>query len=557
LEELKTLAKGRYKIVQRLGEGGMATVDLAIDARRNIPVAIKRPHESQLRFEKVVERFAQEVRTHGRVVHPNVVVMLDVGIDRLADGTRTPYMAIEYVGGMTVEACMWPTSRGGFGPLSPGIAGRILLPLLGALRVMHEGGVLHRDIKPANVMVGWDAVGHRSTVWDPNAVKLMDFGIARDTDVGPRQTGTKVVMGTDGYLAPEQLRSTKEVDHRADLYSVGAMLWAMLAGRDPNEDLHNLTIEDADFASIPDPWRTIAFGATRYKREERAYQTAEELGTAIEAALRGCADRLGPFEHWLAQKKIASPVEAALRRASGKGMTMVAEAEEPGVPSGSGHTRWFDEGDMAPNAPADALPDIAPPPKSRVRTLGVAALVAAASALVLFGIVRASVEPHPVAETSGPEVALTTPSLPTPSVGSDVPADPAPPQGRNAVPEPQTPSVGSQVSPIAKPRRPVDVPVAPATTAVDVPVAPVPVPVAPLPVPETGSVHLVKGAISIALVGSDGVSRSAGALAPGAYQIRATFSASADPVNAGSVTVLAGQDLSVSCNETMSLCKAR
>jgi len=558
--EIKSYAKGRYVIVQKLGEGGMAEVDLALDTRRNISVAIKHPLPNLLLAPKALQRFGQELETHSRVIHPNVVTVIDFGIEAIADGRRMPYIVIEYTGGATIDACFAPMSKGGFGPLPPGVAGRILLPVLGALRCMHDDGVLHRDIKPANIMVGWNAVGFRASAWDPNSVKLMDFGIARAMDATNRKTGTKVVMGTDGYIAPEQFRNTKEVDHRADLYSVGVTLWAMLSGSDPLEDLHNLEIEDAAFASLPEPWRTIAFGATRYQKEKRAYQSAEELGSAIESALRDSTDRLGPFEHWLAQKKIASSVEAALRRARGKGMTMVAEADEAGsASSGTGHTRWFEEAESnAAETPGNNADDtVAPLPKSRVRYVAAAAGFAAMAALVVFTVANGN-----GTKDAPPEV--VSPVLPTPSVGSQVPAGGVKPTEAIASPVLLTPSVGS-TPPVGSKAKP------PAAKTTPVPssrgggetkqvepavVASTLVPVA-APEPERGSVHLVSGATSILLVGSDGASHSPGRVAPGTYSIRAAFATKGEVANAGTVTVLAGQDLSVTCLETMALCKAR
>lgn len=549
MSEIKSLAKGRYKIVQRLGAGGMAEVDLALDTRRNIPVAIKRPLPNLLLAPKALQRFGQELETHSRVIHPNVVTVIDFGVERLADGTRLPYIVIEYVGGATVEECFAAVSRGGFGPLPPGVAARILLPVLGALRCMHDDGVLHRDIKPANVMVGWNAVGFRASAWDPNSVRLMDFGIARATDATDRKTGTKVVMGTDGYIAPEQFRNTKEVDLRADLYSVGVTLWAMLSGCDPQEDLHNLEITDEAFAALPEPWRTIAFGATRYQKEKRAYQTAEELGSAIEFALRDSTDRLGPFEHWLAQKKIASPVEAALRRARGKGLTIVAEADEAVSPtSGTGHTRWFEEepATEAPNVDANSV--VAPLPRSRVRYVAAIVGFVAMAAFVAFTVSNGNgekdvVPPVPAvavaAPVAEPVVTVVVPEVvPVVEEPSTITSKAKQPVARTT-PNPSSIGGGETKQ------------IEPAVVA-----SPVAVPVA-APEPEQGSVHLVSGATSISLVGSDGSVHSPGRVAPGTYSIRATFPAKGAVANAGTLTVFAGQDLSVTCVEAMALCKAR
>lgn len=571
MADIVSLAKGRYRIVQKLGQGGMAVVDLALDTKRGIPVAIKRPLPNLLLAPKALERFGQELETHSRVIHPNVVTVIDFGVEKFADGSRTPYIVIEYAGGVTVDGCFASSKFGGFGPLPPSIAGRILLPVIGALRCMHQDGVLHRDIKPANIMVGWNPVGFHSTAWDPNAVKLMDFGIARSTEATERKTGTKVVMGTDGYIAPEQFRNTKEVDHRADLYSVGVTLWAMLTGSDPQEDLHNLEIGDAAFEALPEPWRTIAFGATRYQKEKRSYQSAEELGSAIEAALRDNVDRRGPFEHWLTQKKVDSPVEAALRRARGKGLTIVAEVDEPSPASGAGNTRWFQEVDGSDGeSPAvGAAESVAPLPKSRTRYLAAAAGFAVMAAFVAFSVTDRNGTTGSAPETAEPS-AIVASALPTPSVGSGAAGNSVVSTGNPDASHLPTPSVGSEVpttTVVAKPKGTgrsgaITTPIPSSNGGGETPmtvvstVQPVVVPIT-APEPEKGSVHLVSGATSISLVGSDGASHAPGRVSPGTYSIRATFVTKGQVANAGTVTVLAGQDLSVTCLEAMALCKAR
>ncbi len=548
MADITSLAKGRYKIVQRLGEGGMAEVFLALDTFRDIPVAIKCPLADVLEKDRKNFRFMQEVAIHGRVIHPNVVVMLDARTEVLSDGSRMPYMVLEYAPGINAYDCSGRPEEGGFGPLPPGVAGRIMLSVVGALAAMHRQGICHRDVKPANIMVGWDCVGYRSTGWDPHAVKLMDFGIAFDADDDDRRTTAKAILGSKLYMSPEQDGDAKNADHRSDIFSAGATLYALLTGQDPAVDIEVQAITEDTFALLSEPWRTIVFGATRYRRHERAYQTAEELGSAIESALRDCPDRLGPFEHWLAQKKIASPVEAALRRARGKGLTIVAEAEEPASSlSGTGHTRWFDADNVDLPEPEEV--PVAPLPKSRVRYAMAAVAFAAMASLVLITAMGGNGAKDGNSAQPDTVVAVVPAVLPTPSVGSQGSAAVAPSPAVDAAPP----------LPSSKPRHPTGPAIPVATVAapvVPVPVLPAPV-VAPAPAADTGSVHLVKGASSIVLVGADGVAHPAGRVSAGTYQIKASFRPSSDPVNAGTVTVIAGQDLSVSCSEPMALCNAR
>lgn len=546
-----SFGSGRYKVVMRLGEGGMAEVHVAVDTRRKIPVAIKKPLPEMLLHRKAIERFGQEAETHGRVIHPNVATMLGTGMDVLPNGTRIPFMVIEYVPGVNVEQCIRE-----FGALPPEVAGRILLPVLGALRVMHGSGVFHRDIKPANVMVGWNPSGWNSSRWDEGAVRLMDFGIARHTGTADRKTGTKVVMGTDGYIAPEQFRSTKDVDHMADVYSMGATLWAMLAGLDPTDDLHNLTLNDKAFSDLSEPWRTIAFGATRYKREERAYQSAEELARAICDAVSASSDRTGPFESWLLQKKRDSPVEAALRRAFGVGLTMVAEAEENGQgdrPPGP-ETQWFNEGEIgASAAPAQTEePSGAPAPrrfprKPAVVGAGIVALLMALLA-VFAGPFRtdAVVSAPPTADVpSIIEKVEPNPDVPVvdaiPTIAA-VPTEAPPPDPKAKAPNSKkiVPSIVVPVPQVVAPE-PVPVPVATPVVAA----------------PETGTVRLKSGASYISLVGQDGTSYPAGAVPPGTYVIKAAFPKRGEVANAGTLIVYAGQNAAVTCLEASALCASR
>ena len=565
MSDIKSYAKGRYEVVEKLGEGGMAEVFLALDTFRDIPVAIKRPRDNVLLHDKKNRRFMQEVGIHGRVIHPNVVLMLDARTEVLPDGRRVPYMVVEYAPGVTAHDCCESHGRGGFGPLPPGAVGRIMLSVIGALRAMHAHGVYHRDIKPANIMVGWNAVGHRSFGWDPMAVKLLDFGIARNSEEDNSFTKAGTELGTWFFMAPEQKRDAKSVDHRADIYSAGATLWALITGETPC-DLHIPGIEDTTFLMVPEPWRKIVFGATRYLPGERAYQSVEELGVAIDSALDESADSLGPFEYWLEQKKIASPAEAALRRARGIGLTIVAEMDDSAV---AGHTKWFQEEPVsesnpapvadapiaAKNSPAKGFrreDPMAPLPKSRARHAAAAAGLAAMAALAVFSAASLDGEEDTPVETAAPVVAPIA-VVPEPSLGV-VSVTPVVDVAKDAAvmvePKPKEPGrvvvVATTPDPSSLRGGETSHPTAP---VVVIPVA--------APEPEKGSVHLVSGATSISLVGNDGASHPPGRVAPGTYSIRATFATKGEVVNAGTVTVLAGQDLSVTCLETMALCKAR
>jgi eukaryotic-like serine/threonine-protein kinase len=206
---IKTL--GRYEIVALVGEGGMGRVYKALDPAIGRTVAIKtlKVDLDPEQLEEFKQRFFREARTAGRLQHPNVVTIYDAGEQ---DGLA--YITMEFVEGRTLREILDAEA-----PLKVDTACRIASDVAGGLAAAHRQNVVHRDVKPANIMVG--AGG---------AVKLMDFGIARLPD-GMR-TRTGLVLGSPTYIAPEQIVG-HPVDGRYDLFSLGVVLYEMLAGAVP------------------------------------------------------------------------------------------------------------------------------------------------------------------------------------------------------------------------------------------------------------------------------------------------------------------------------------
>ncbi len=202
---------GRYQILSLLGEGGMGCVYKALDPVIGRTVAIK-TLTGGLSEEELAEfkhRFFREARSAGRVAHPNVVTIYDVGE---ADGT--PFIAMEYVEGRTLRAILDAE-----GPLAPERACRIAAQVAAGLAAAHKLAIVHRDVKPANIMIAAGA-----------AVKLMDFGIAKLPDGTKTQTG--LILGSPTYVAPEQVIG-RSVDGRSDVFSLGVVLYEMLTGAVP------------------------------------------------------------------------------------------------------------------------------------------------------------------------------------------------------------------------------------------------------------------------------------------------------------------------------------
>lgn len=205
---------GRYRIERRIGRGGMGVVYEAQHAALDRTVAIK-VIAGKLASEAYLTRFRREAKLASRISHEHLVHVYDVGID---PDTGADYIVMEYVQGRDLGREL------DAGPMGFARAIAITRQLLEALQAIHEGGIIHRDIKPANIMLTTRS-GER------DFVKLMDFGIARALGEATL-TVTGHVVGTPSFMAPEQLRG-QEIDHRADLYSVGVTLFTMIAGRLP------------------------------------------------------------------------------------------------------------------------------------------------------------------------------------------------------------------------------------------------------------------------------------------------------------------------------------
>jgi serine/threonine-protein kinase len=213
----KTLG-GRYRVARLLGRGGMGSVYEAVDVDLGRRVALKVMLPELTRDPVLLERFRREVRNTALLTHPNVVQVTDYG--RL--GNEPPFLVMELLEGRTLVARLKK------GRLEPRRAVRIALQVLSALAAAHDAGVVHRDLKPENVFL----VGLEGGV---ELVKLLDFGLAKlmDDEAFARLTRTGVLVGTPRYAAPEQVKGSRGVDGRTDVYAAGVLLYAMLTGRPP------------------------------------------------------------------------------------------------------------------------------------------------------------------------------------------------------------------------------------------------------------------------------------------------------------------------------------
>ena len=209
---------GPYRLREQIGAGGMATVYRADHARLPRPVAVKLLRADAVSPDELA-RFEREVKLVSRLSHPNTIQILDYG--KTDDGVL--YYAMELVQGITLSDLV-----GRDGRLPPARALAILRQVCGSLSEAHAAGIVHRDIKPANIMI-------TQRVDEADVVKVLDFGLARTIFATQQVTGRHVVGGTPVYIAPERIQDSATIDARSDLFSLGAVAFFLLTGREAVE----------------------------------------------------------------------------------------------------------------------------------------------------------------------------------------------------------------------------------------------------------------------------------------------------------------------------------
>ena len=289
---INTLFDGRYRIVRKLGSGGMANVYLAEDEELGRRVAIKILNDRHANDEQFVERFRREAKHAAGLSHPSIVSIYDRGE---AEGTY--YIAMEYLEGRSLKELI--SSRG---PAPVSIAIEYARQILSALRVSHRNGLIHRDIKPHNVLV--DGEGR---------LKVTDFGIAR---AGPSQmTEAGSIVGTAQYLSPEQAQGAP-VSESSDLYSVGIVLYELLTGEVPFNGESPVEIAMKHLSKVPAPpsrlrpeiphdLDLVVMRALAKHSDER-YQSADEMDADLARVARGM--HVSPETEETATAIIARPI---------------------------------------------------------------------------------------------------------------------------------------------------------------------------------------------------------------------------------------------------------
>lgn len=266
---------GRYQILEQIGEGGMATVYKAFDTSLDVEVAVKVIRTERLSpeiSEIALKRFEREAKALAKLNHPNIVKVTDYG-----EYDGKPYLVMPYLAGGTLKELM-----NSFGALPWPAAGRLILPISKALEYAHQHGTIHRDIKPSNIIFT-----------DSGEPMLSDFGIVKimDNDDIVELTGANITIGTAEYMAPEQVFS-KNVDSRADIYSLGVVYYELVTGHRPFQADTTMAVmfkhvnaplpRPTQFVpNLPEKVEQVIFKALAKKPENR-YASMADLASDLE-----------------------------------------------------------------------------------------------------------------------------------------------------------------------------------------------------------------------------------------------------------------------------------
>ena len=273
--EPETIIDGRYRVLLRLGSGGMADVYLAEDRLLGRQLAVKVLHHHFAEDQEFVERFRREASSAAGLSHPNIVGIFDRG-----EWNGTYYIAMEYVPGRSLKTVVREQ-----GALEPATAIDIVTQILRAARFAHKRGVIHRDLKPHNVILD-----------EEGRARVTDFGIARAGASEMTLTGS--IMGTAQYLSPEQAQG-HTVSGRSDLYAVGIILYELLTGTVPFDGETAVAIAFKQVSAeprapserqpgVPASLDAVVLRALA-KDPARRFADAEEFIAALQQARQGIA----------------------------------------------------------------------------------------------------------------------------------------------------------------------------------------------------------------------------------------------------------------------------
>jgi serine/threonine protein kinase len=312
---------GRYRILEMIGEGGMAYVYLALDEKLGRKVAIKVLHQHMEKNDDIRQRFQLEAQAISGLEHPNIVKIYDFS----GNNSDRLWIVQEVINGKNLAEFV-QEKKGGW--LHPIIAACIIRESCKALEKAHSQGIVHRDIKPENIMLT-----------DRGILKLMDFGIAKDMG-SSRMTMTGTFMGSPSYMSPEQIRG-RDVDHRSDLYSLSIMFYEIVTGRLPytGQTTHDVVMKIMEGSythprfivpDMPHEFDKIIVHGMANDKSQR-YQSAAEYGKSMEEAISNLGFHESHFEleRYFKNK---SEYEAKLNSNANKNMTKALKHSQHPAP---------------------------------------------------------------------------------------------------------------------------------------------------------------------------------------------------------------------------------
>ena len=290
---------GRYTLVRQLARGGMGSVWIARHRDLEIDVTVKFMSPSLVVEAEARMRFEREAKVAARLRSQHVVQVHDYGVE-----SETPYIIMELLKGESLSTRIEREGR-----LDPPTMARLLVQICKALRTAHEAALVHRDLKPGNIFLAQKD--------EEEVVKVLDFGIAKSGGMGDAQASTEsgVLLGSVHYMSPEQIRSSRTVDHRSDLWSVGVIVYRALTGRlpFPGQNLGDVLVrvctDEAPLASLTSPGlppRLDGFFARALARDpDQRFQSATELSDAFRAiALEPPTAAVAPRGEWISKQTV-------------------------------------------------------------------------------------------------------------------------------------------------------------------------------------------------------------------------------------------------------------
>ena len=429
---------GRYRLDEKLGEGGMGVVWSAthVHTRQKVAVKLLLPGDGT-EADRFVKRFMREARAASAVKHPNVVLVYDV----MELDEKTPMMVMELLRGETLGQRL---DRERALPL--GEVARVLLPVVSALGTAHLAGIVHRDVKPDNIFL--------ATTPEGTCVKVLDFGVAKlsplDDDPVATLTATNSIVGTPYYMAPEQVFGESDIDSRADIWALGVIAYECLAGVRPTgaENVgqimkiiatHRITPIDQVVSGLPPEVAAIVMGALSSERFDRPSlrEIKEVLARYTDVQVQDFVNPLGDT--------MSSNPNVSLR---------VSDSARP-------MARTVESGDLPlatsqPGATDGGIARVAKPATGRWST---PALVGALAACAVIAVAVFVVRPH---HAAAPVTHPSTVTTAAPSATNPIASAP-PVLTREEAPTASAPTATPRLAPSFVHAKPVVTTVAPAT----------------------------------------------------------------------------------------------